>query len=69
MIKNGDTESPDSAYAYWVCDGRTVEDCVDQMLWIPEYRAALLSPDFKYVGLSAGMLEDGVALWLLIANE
>ena len=39
------------------------------MLWIPEYRAALLNPDSKYVGLSAGMLEDGVALWLLIADE
>ena len=67
-LKGGGTADED-AHAYWECTGRTVEDCVDQMLWIPEYRATLLNPDAKYVGVSGRLLEDGVALWLLIANE
>jgi hypothetical protein len=53
----------------WKCTGRTVEDCVDQMLWIPAYRTTLLNPEAKYVGVASKINKSGVDLRVVIANE
>ena len=63
------SDTVDAALSQWKCRSRTVEDCMDQMLWIPEYRKGLLRPDSKYVGFAAKVRTDDVQLRVLIASE
>ena len=59
----------ETTHRLWTCKGRTVEDCVDQMIWIPGYRATLLSPHFKYAGISGAIVEQGIELHVLISRD
>ena len=55
---------------YWLsCTARTVEDCVDQLLWVPEYRWALLSQETKFVGVAAELHDRGVDLIAVVATD
>ena len=66
---NTRTDVTDSNVSQWKCRSRTVEDCMDQMIWIPEYRKGLLQASSKYVGFAAKVRPDDVQLRVLIASE
>jgi hypothetical protein len=50
------------------CQARTVESCIDQMLWNPKARPAMLV-DHGHLGVSAELTSSGVHVIALIARH
>ena len=50
------------------CRARTVESCMDQILWNPEVRPALLLPE-GHLGIAAELTAQGVRVIALFATE
>jgi hypothetical protein len=69
LLENPSAPDEEESTKAWQCRGRTVEDCVDQMIWIPAYRTALLNPDTQYVGAAGHLSEEGVELRIVITTQ
>ncbi len=59
--------APDATWK-WECRGRSVEACLDQILWDPRARPALLT-DSEFLGLGAEVMRGGVHVVALIARD
>lgn len=51
------------------CEGRTVAECLDSLMWDIETRSVLLDPGLRVAGASAQVRTDGLAMVFNLASE
>ncbi|MBT3219431.1 MAG: hypothetical protein HN348_10095 [Proteobacteria bacterium] len=53
----------------WRCEGSTVEDCLDQLIWQPVNREVLLSTDYERFGVGGVLASSQLQLVIVVAGD
>lgn len=52
----------------WRCTARSVEDCVDHLVWSPTHRATLMSPDIGLMGIASELSGGEVRIAVVLSE-
>jgi hypothetical protein len=56
-------------WSSWHCNTRSVDQCVERIVWEPKNRAALLSSDLAFAGAATKRDESGLSVVVVVAAE